>query len=52
MTFLIIEIGKWLTNYFHGTKVFGKALQDAVKAKQLNPEWPKVKFLSIISDIS
>ena len=21
---------------------FGKALQDAVKAKQLNPEWPKV----------
>ena len=22
---------------------FGKALQDAVKAKQLNPEWPKVR---------
>ena len=29
MTFLIIEIGKRLTNYFHGTKVFGKALYDA-----------------------
>ena len=26
---------------------FGKALQDAVKAKQLNPEWPKVKFYFI-----
>ena len=26
---------------------FGKALQDAVKAKQLNPEWPKVKVLFI-----
>ena len=23
---------------------FGKALQDAVKAKQLNPEWPKVNL--------
>ena len=27
---------------------FGKALQDAVKAKQLNPEWPKVKLFSSI----
>ena len=27
---------------------FGKALQDAVKAKQLNPEWPKVKLFSRI----
>ena len=26
---------------------FGKALQDAVKAKQLNPEWPKVNALFI-----
>ena len=23
---------------------FTKALQDAIKAKELNPEWPKVKF--------
>jgi len=25
---------------------FGKALQDAVKAKELNPEWPKVRVNS------
>jgi hypothetical protein len=28
---------------------FHKALQDAVKAKDLNPEWPKVKLEQIFT---
>jgi hypothetical protein len=24
---------------------FGRALQDALKAKELNPKWPKVRLL-------
>ena len=27
---------------------FGKALQDSVKAKQLNPEWPKVIISKLV----